>query len=80
MLLGKGWKLFAHFRRLTRGQCLAFQFDGDQTMSMKIYRAAGGRVEYCAESDSSSNSSRSFDEDEDEESLPSVKAEARSSS
>ena len=28
VLLGKGWKSFACFRRLTQGQCLVFQFDG----------------------------------------------------
>ena len=80
MLLGKGWKLFARFHHLTRGQCLAFQFDGDQTLSVKIYHAAGGRVEGCAESESSSNCSCSYDEDEDEESSSDIKAEASLSS
>ena len=44
ILLGKGWKSFARFRRLTRGLYVAFQFDGDQTLLVKIYRTAGGRV------------------------------------
>ena len=52
---------------------LAFQFDGDQTLLVKIYRDANDRVECCAESESSSNNSRSFDEDEDEESSSNVK-------
>ena len=61
ILLGKGWKTFARFRRLSKGQFLAFRFDGDQTLLVKIYHATGGRVECCAESESSSNSSSSFD-------------------
>ena len=80
ILLGKGWKTCARFRHFSKGQILAFQFDGDQTLLVKIYRTAGGRVECYAESESSSNSSRSFDEDEDEESSPNVKAEASWSS
>ena len=80
MRLGQGWKSFTRLRRLTRGQCLAFQFDGNHTIFMKIYRAAGGRVECCAESESSSNNSDFFDEDEDEESSLAIKAEASSSS
>ena len=80
VLLGKGWKSFACFRRLTQGQCLVFQFDGKQTISMKIYRAAGGRVECYAESESRSNSSDFFDKDKDEESSPDIKVEASSSS
>ena len=78
MLLGKGWKSFARFRHLTREQCLAFQFNRDRTLSMKIYRAVGGQVECCAQSESSSNISCSFDEDEDEESSPDIKTEASS--
>ena len=77
MLLGRGWKSFSRFCRLTRGQYLAFEYDGDMTLSMKIYRADGGCVECCVESDSSS-CSRSFDEDEEDS--PSVKAEESSSS
>ena len=45
ILLSKGWKAFARSRRLSKGQFLAFQFDGDQTLLVKIYRAAGGRIE-----------------------------------
>ena len=76
ILLGKGWKTFTRFRRLSKGQFLAFRFDGDQTLLVKIYRAAGGRIECFAESESSSNSSSFFDEDEDEENSSNVKAEA----
>ena len=76
ILLGKGWKMFARFRCLSKGQFLAFRFDGDQTLLVKIYRTAGGRVECCAESESSSNSSRYFDEDEDEESSSNVEVQA----
>ena len=77
ILLGLGWKAFSRSHRLTRGQYLAFEYDGDMTLSVKIYRADGGRVECCAESDSSS-CSRSSDEDE-EDSL-SIKVEESSSS
>ena len=55
ILLSKGWKAFARYRRLFYGQFLAFQFDGDQTLLVKIYHAAGGRIEYCVECESSSN-------------------------
>ena len=79
ILLGKGWKAFTCSRRLSKGQFLAFRFDGDQTLLVKIYRATGGRVECCAESESSSNCSSSFDEAEDEENSSKVKAEASSS-
>ena len=76
ILLGKGWKVFARSRRLSNGQFLAFRFDGDQTLLVKIYRAAGGRIECCAESESSGHSSSFFDEDEDEENSSNIKAEA----
>ena len=32
ILLGKGWKAFARSRRLSKGQFLAFLFDGVQTL------------------------------------------------
>ena len=67
MLLGRGWKAFARSRHLTRGQYLAFEYDGDETLSVKIFRADGGREGYCLESDSSSRSSCYDEEDEDEE-------------
>ena len=76
ILLSKGWKAFARSRRLSKGQFLAFRFDGDQTLLVKIYRAIGSRIECCAESESSSNSSSFFDGDEDEENSSNVKAEA----
>ena len=76
ILLSKGWKAFARSRRLSKGQFLAFRFDGDQTLLVKIYRSSGGRIECCAESESSGRSTSSFDEDEDEESSSNVKAEA----
>ena len=75
ILLGKGWKAFARSRRLSKGQFLAFRFD-HQTFLVKIYRAAGGRIECCAESERSVHSSSFFDEDEDEENSSNVKAEA----
>ena len=82
MLLGRGWKAFARSRHLTRGQYLAFEYDGDVTLSVKIFRAEGGRVDCCAESDSSSRSSGFGDEDEDEDEECSfrIKAEGSSSS
>ena len=79
-LLGKGWKAFARSRRLSKGQFLACRFDGDQTLLVKIYRAAGGRIECCAKSESSGHSSSFFDEDEDEENSSNIKAEASWSS
>ena len=79
MLLGQGWKSFARSRRLTRGQYLACKYDGDATLTVKIFRAAGGRMECCAESESSSGSG-SCDEDEDEENSLSIKVEESSSS
>ena len=64
MLLGRWWKSFSRSRRLTRGQYLAFEYNGDMTLSVKIYRADGGRVECCVENDSSTCScSRSFDDE-----------------
>ena len=56
---------------------MAFEYDGDETLSVKIFRAEGGRVDCCAESDSSSRSScyDEEDEDEDEEDSLSIKAE-----
>ena len=76
ILLGKGWKAFARSHRLSNGQFLAFRFDGDQTLLVKIYRSSGGRIECCAENESSGRSTSSFDEDEGEENSPNVKAEA----
>ena len=77
MLLGMGWKVFASSRHLTRVQYLTFEYDGDETLSVKIFRADGGCEDSCMESDSSSRSS-SYDEekdDEDEEESLSIKAE-----
>ena len=78
LLLGQGWKSFSRAHRLSRGQCLAFRFDGDATLSVKIFGVDGGRVECCAES--SSGSSSSYDEDDDEENSSSIKVEGSSSS
>ena len=77
MLLGRGWKAFTRSRHLTRGQYLAFEYDGDETLSVKIFRADEGREDCCVESDSSSRSSCYNEEgdDEDEEDSLSVKAE-----
>ena len=44
ILLSKGWKAFTRSRRLSKGQFLAFRFDGDQTLLVKIYRAAADRI------------------------------------
>ena len=78
LLLGQGWKSFSRARRLSRGQGLAFLFDGEATLSVKIFGVDGGRAECCAES--SSGSSSSYDEDEDEESSSDIKVEGSSSS
>ena len=59
----------------TRGQNLAFEYDGDETLSVKIFRADGGYEDCYVESDSSSRSScyNKEDEDEDEEDSLNVK-------
>ena len=77
MLLGRGWKAFTRSRHLTRGQYLACEYDGDATLSMKLFHAEGGRVDCYAESDNSSRSSGCDvkDEDEDEENSVHVKVE-----
>ena len=80
ILLGKGWTAFARSRRLSKGQFLAFRFDGDQTLLVKIYHASGGRIECCTESESNGHSSSFFDEDEGEENSSNVKAKASWSS
>ena len=56
---------------------MPFEYDGDETLSVKIFRTEGGRVDCCAESDSSSLSScyDEDDEDEDEEDSVHVKVE-----
>ena len=51
---------------------MAFEYDGDKTLSLKIFRAEGGRVDCCAESDNSSRSSGFSDEHEDEDEENSV--------
>ena len=53
---------------------MAFEYDGDETLSVKIFCAYGGREDCCMESDSSSCYDEE-DEDEDEEDSLSVKAE-----
>ena len=80
MLLGRGWKAFARSCHLTRGQYLVFEYDGDAMLSMKIFRAEGGRVDCCVESDSSSRSSGFGDEDEDEDEENSVHVKVEGSS
>ena len=52
---------------LIRGQYLAFDYDGDETLSVKIFCADGGHEDCCMESDSSSRSCCYDDEDEDED-------------
>ena len=54
---------------------MAFEYDGDETLSVKIFRADGGHKDYCMESDNSSRSTYYDEEDEDEEDSLSVKAE-----
>ena len=72
MLLGRGWKAFTRSRHLTRGQYLMFEYDGDEMLSVKIFRAEGGRMDCCTESDSSSRSSCYDEQDEDEDDEDSV--------
>ena len=67
MLLGRGWKAFTHSRHLTRGQYLAFEYDGDETLSVKIFRTDEGREDCCVESDSSSRNNFYDEEDKDED-------------
>ena len=67
MLLGRGWKAFGRSCHLTRGQYLVFEYNADETLSVKFFRADGGCEDCCAESDSSSRSSIYDEEDEDED-------------
>ncbi|XP_073358041.1 uncharacterized protein [Aegilops tauschii subsp. strangulata] len=53
MCLTRGWKLFAHAYGVKEGHTLHFKFDGAATLFVKIFRAAGDRLECCMESDSS---------------------------
>ena len=77
MLLGRGWKALARWHHLSWGQYLMFEYDGDETLSVKIFRADGGCKDCCMESDSISRDScyDEEDEDEDEEDSLSIKAE-----
>ena len=59
---------------------MAFKYDADMTLFVKIYHAEGGHVECYVESDSSSYSRSFDDEDEYEEDSSSAKAEESSSS
>src|SRR4051812_7937652 len=52
MFLGKGWKTFAHWYDLRRGDCLCCIFDGKDTLLVKAFNAHGDRLECCAESTS----------------------------
>ena len=63
MLLGREWNAFARSRHLTQGQYLAFKYDGDTRLSVKIFHAEAGRMDCYTESDSSSRSSGYNDED-----------------
>ena len=58
---------------------MAFEYDGDATLSVKIVWAEGGRVDCCAESDSSSRRSGYDDEDEDEDEKNSVQVKVEGS-
>ena len=66
VLLGRGWKPFAQSCHLTRGQYLAFEYDRDETLSLKIFCTDGGHEDCCEESVSSSHSSCYDEEDEGE--------------
>jgi len=60
MLLGKGWKTFARWYNLRRGDCLCCMFDGKDSLLVKAFNAHGDRLECCAKSSSEADS-----EDED---------------
>ena len=72
MLLGKGWKAFARCRHLTLGQYLEFGYDGDEMLSVKIFRADVGLEDCYVESDGSRRSSCYDEEDEDEDEEDSI--------
>ena len=55
---------------------MAFEYDGDETLYVKIFRDDRGREDYCMESDSSSCYDEE-DEDEDEEDSFNIKIERR---
>ena len=56
MFLGKGWKTFARWYDLRRGDCLCCRFDGKDTLLVKAFNAHGDRLECCAESTSEADS------------------------
>ena len=59
---------------------MAFEYDGDEMLSVKIFCGDGGRENCCVESDNSSRSSCYDEEDEDEDEENSVRIKVEWSS
>lgn len=61
MFLEKGWKTFARWYDLRRGDSLCCRFDGKDTLLVKAFNSHGDRLECCAESSSGADSQNEDD-------------------
>ena len=61
VFLETGWKLFACQFNLRKGDTLCCRFDGEETLSVKVFDDGGNRLEPCWESSSDGDSGGSGD-------------------
>ncbi|KAE8794722.1 l-ascorbate oxidase-like protein [Hordeum vulgare] len=66
MLLGRGWKAFAHAHSLEDGHVLRFKLAEDDMLSVKFYGRSVVRLGYCEESSSGTEYPSSSDSDEED--------------
>jgi hypothetical protein len=66
LFLTRGWKSFARSCGLGQGQLLQFRYDGAATLFVKFFGVPGGRMECCAESESSSGTDSTSESESDE--------------
>ncbi|KAE8801915.1 l-ascorbate oxidase-like protein [Hordeum vulgare] len=66
MLLGRGWKAFAHAHILEDGHVLRFKLAEDDMLSVKFYGRSGVRLGCCEESLSGTECPSSSDSDEED--------------
>ncbi|KAE8767082.1 l-ascorbate oxidase-like protein [Hordeum vulgare] len=66
MLLGRGWKAFAHAHSLEDGHVLRFKLVEDDMLSVKFYGPSDVRLGYCEESTSDAECPSSSDIDEED--------------
>ena len=52
MFFEKGWKTFLRSRNISRGDTIVFKFDGEDTLSARIFDSDGDRACCCMESSS----------------------------